>query len=331
MPANPFLPSCGIDEDCHLFVAAPHAWTRLHMRSLNLWCLTISDGPSELRLRQWKYTRAGDGRCEVLQIESPVVRQCDRRAQNVHQEGDVDEGIVKFTLKPSEECKVGEIIPSQCSDAAGVESRKERVNEGRFGDPVTSAGLNVLGASLTDAGGLLLNANHPRCVSFSRRRREGGWGPHWPRVGDWCEGGALSQDAQREARIRTLRPCRKHDLIARCVIQTAPLEDGTVVASPFPTQVVGPDGSNASEGVSVRIVPTIDRLSLDIPPDLRSLAKTVIDESPLISRAKPGLRGRVTNNRNAIASKPSPKCAAVCTPMLSSQRRKERQREPTCV
>ena len=258
------------------------------------------------------------------------MRHCDRRAQNVHQEGDVDEEIVKFSLKPREECKVGELTPSQCPDAASVESREERVNEGRFGDPVTPAGQDVLGAPLADAGGLLRNAIHPRCVGFSRRRRGAGWGFHWPRVGD-CEGGALSQDAKREARVKTLRPSRKHGLIAQCVIQAAPLEDGTVVASPFPTQVVGPDGCNANEGVSVRIVPTIDRLPFDIPPDLRSLAKTVIDVSPLISRAKPGLRGRVTNNRNAIANEPSPKCAAVYTPMFSSQRGKERQCKPACV
>ena len=27
VPANPFLPPCCSDEDVHLFVAAPHAWT----------------------------------------------------------------------------------------------------------------------------------------------------------------------------------------------------------------------------------------------------------------------------------------------------------------
>ena len=77
--------------------------------------------------------------------------RCSRRAQIVQHASDVNEETIEFSLKPCEECEVGELIPSQRSDAASVQSLEERVDEGCFGDSVTSAGLDVLGAPLPNA------------------------------------------------------------------------------------------------------------------------------------------------------------------------------------
>ena len=69
----------------------------------------------------------------------------------------------------------------------------------------------------------------------------------------------------------------------------------------------------------MRVVSATDNLPFDIPTDLRSLAKSVINVSPLVSRTEPRLRGSVANDKDAVTNQPSPESTAMCTPMLPSQ------------
>ena len=114
--------------------------------------------------------------CKLMR--SLVGGLCNRGAKFVQQESDFFEEVIAFSLKPCEECELVELIPSQRSDAVSVQGRQERANEGCFGDPMTSAGLDVLDTPLLYAGGLLLNAKQPGAVSFSLRRRERRWRFH---------------------------------------------------------------------------------------------------------------------------------------------------------
>ena len=82
--------------------------------------------------------------------------------------------------------------------------------------------------------------------------------PLIPRGGG--KGRALSQGSQNEARIRTLGPSRKREMIARRVFRITPLDDRTVITPTFPAEVVSPDSGDTCESVCTRVVSAIGHL-----------------------------------------------------------------------
>ena len=76
------------------------------------------------------------------------------------------------------------------------------------------------------------------------------------------EGRALSQGSQNDTCVGTLGPSRKRDLKARRVLRMAPFDNGTVITSTFPTEVVSPDSSGARKSMGMRVVSAADHLPL---------------------------------------------------------------------
>ena len=94
---------------------------------------------------------------------------------------------------------------------------------------------------------------------------------------------------------------------------------GALLVGPTTGNVVSPVDPRARKRVCLLVVPTVNSLPRDMPPDVGHLLKAAIDRAAKVCRSEARLRSRVANDGNTIAENAGSENGAVCFPVLPSQ------------
>ena len=100
----------------------------------------------------------------------------------------------------------------------------------------------------------------------------------------------------------------------------SPFSVDALVAGSLKGDAVGPVDPGAGKRMRMVVVPAVNCLPGDVPPDLRGLLEALIDGRAEIRRPETRLCRRVTDHGNAISDDSSSERAAVCCPVFSGQR-----------
>ena len=151
VPANTVLPVWRVRGDLHVLGAAPHPLSVVHQWALDLRCLVVANGPSELSLRDGKSPCSRDKLRKVRQVDSLRGEMCCVRAPVVQKNGDDLEQLFAIALISCQERELDEFLPSKCPDIVCVQRSEECAYEGRFGEAMPPTCLQIPGPLLLDA------------------------------------------------------------------------------------------------------------------------------------------------------------------------------------